>query len=57
MVSNISLAEVTKSTDPTLCVAKQMPVDLTEAYSRKLIKGRYKIIYIYHSHIADFCRV
>lgn len=41
MVSNISLAEVTKSTDPTLCVAEQMPVDFNEAYSRKLIKSMY----------------
>ena len=39
MVGNISLAEVTKSTDPTLCVSKQMSVDFNEAYSRKLIKG------------------
>ena len=41
LVSNISLTEVTKSGDPTLCVAKQMPVNFNEKYSTILRKGSY----------------
>ena len=43
LVSNISLAEVTKTSDPILCVGKQMPINFNKTYSRKLIKGMRNI--------------
>ena len=46
LVSNISLTEVSKSSDPTLCVAKQLPINFNEKYSRKLSKGKYSLSYI-----------